>query len=119
MKFMRESDTVPTDNLTLKIMNYCNDTKFSSEGELIGDPTETALIKFGLKHAFDVREALKQEPRVAEPPFDSERKLMTTYHQLADGRFLVATKGAPDELLKRCISYDVNGDIRQMDDDRP
>lgn len=111
-----ESDTVPTDNLTLKIMNYCNDTKFSSEGELIGDPTETALIKFGLKHAFDVCEALKQEPRVAELPFDSERKLMTTYHQLADGRFLVATKGAPDELLKRCISYDVNGDIRQMDD---
>ncbi|MGX7030672.1 cation-translocating P-type ATPase [Vagococcus zengguangii] len=107
---------MPADNMTLKVMNYCNDTKFSAEGTLIGDPTETALVKYGLNKGFDVREFVANEPRVAEVPFDSDRKLMSTIHQLADGRYLVATKGAPDELLKRTVSYDVNGEIKPMDE---
>lgn len=114
-KVQPSADNISADDMTLKVMNYCNDTKFSSEGTLIGDPTETALVQYGLDKTFDVRQALEQEPRVAEVPFDSERKLMSTIHQLKDGRYLVATKGAPDELLKRVISYDVNGEIRPMD----
>ncbi|QIL46082.1 cation-translocating P-type ATPase [Vagococcus coleopterorum] len=103
-------------NKTLKIMNYCNDTKFSSEGELIGDPTETALVQFGLDKGFDVREKVVSEPRVAELPFDSVRKLMTTVHELPDGRFAITTKGAPDELLKRCAFYDLDDKIVPMDE---
>ncbi|WEG73233.1 cation-translocating P-type ATPase [Vagococcus intermedius] len=105
---------ISADNMTLKVMNFCNDTQFSAEGDLIGDPTETALVKFGLKKEYDVRQHLAEEPRIAELPFDSERKLMTTVHELKDGRFMIATKGAPDELLKRCAFYDVNGQKLSM-----
>lgn len=110
------TDDISNNNLTLKIMNYCNDTKFSAENSLIGDPTETALVKFGLVKGYDVRANLAAEPRIAEAPFDSTRKLMSTIHELADGRFLIATKGAPDELLKRCVSYDVNGETLVIDE---
>lgn len=102
------------ENMTLKIMTYCNDTKFSAEGSLIGDPTETALVQYGLNKQFDVQAKLAEEPRVAEVPFDSERKLMSTIHELANGQYLVAVKGAPDELLKRCHSFDVDGNVAAM-----
>ena len=82
-------------------MNFANDTKVDPSGKLIGDPTETALVQFGLDHNFDVREVLKDEPRVAELPFDSDRKLMSTIHKEADGSYFIAVKGAPDQLLKR------------------
>src|SRR5699024_10719576 len=80
--------TIPADDKTLRIMNFANDTKIDPEGNLIGDPTETALVQFGLDHDFDVRDVLKNEPRVAELPFDSDRKLMSTIHEEADGRYL-------------------------------
>lgn len=110
------ADTTMSDSKTLKIMNYCNDTKFSSEGNLIGDPTETALVQFGLDKGFDVREKLEDEPRVEELPFDSVRKLMTTVHKIDNGRFMITTKGAPDELLKRCENYDLDGNVLSLDD---
>lgn len=105
---------VGNDDLAVKIMSFCNDTKRSDTGELLGDPTETALIQFAEDKGFNVQQALKEEPRVAEVPFDSERKLMTTVHQLPNGQFLVAVKGAPDELLKRCVSYHENGEAHAM-----
>ncbi len=107
-------ENLPLDNQTLKIMTYCNDTKISDDNTLIGDPTETALVKFGMDRGFDVVKALAAEPRMAEIPFDSDRKLMTTVHKQNDGKFLIAVKGAPDELLKRCSFYDVNGEIKPM-----
>ena len=103
-------------NTTLRIMNFANDTKVDPSGKLIGDPTETALVQFGLDQNFDVRDALVNEPRVAELPFDSTRKLMSTIHQQADGRFLVAVKGAPDQLLKRVTQIEDNGTIRPITD---
>lgn len=109
--------TLPADNLTLKIMNLANDTKIKADGEMIGDPTETALIAYGRDKDFDIKAALAAEPRVAEVPFDSERKLMTTVHQQVDGQFLMTTKGAPDELLKRVTHYiDAQGVVQPMDD---
>lgn len=101
-------------NSTLRVMNFANDTKVDPTGKLIGDPTETALVQFGLDHDFDVREALVDEPRVAELPFDSTRKLMSTIHQQAEGKFLVAVKGAPDQLLKRVTQIEDNGSIRPI-----
>ncbi|MDR0297142.1 MAG: cation-translocating P-type ATPase [Streptococcaceae bacterium] len=86
---------------TLQIMSFANDTKIAADGALIGDPTETALVAYSLAQGFDLSQALTDFPRVAELPFDSGRKLMTTVHQLPDGQFLVATKGAPDRLYEK------------------
>ncbi|MTQ89143.1 cation-translocating P-type ATPase [Streptococcus salivarius] len=105
------------DNTTLRIMNFANDTKVDPDGKLIGDPTETALVQFGLDHNFDVRDVLKSEPRVAELPFDSDRKLMSTIHKEADGTYFVAVKGAPDQLLKRVTRIEINGEVRPITDE--
>ncbi|SUN47105.1 cation transporting ATPase [Streptococcus equi subsp. equi] len=108
------SADIAFDNNTLRVMNFANDTKVDPAGKLIGDPTETALVQFGLDHRFDVREALVSEPRVAELPFDSDRKLMSTIHKQADGRYFIAVKGAPDQLLKRVTQIEENGEIRPI-----
>lgn len=114
---LQSADTeLGADNTTLRIMNFANDTKVDPDGKLIGDPTETALVQFGLDHNFDVRDVLKSEPRVAELPFDSDRKLMSTIHKEADGSYFVAVKGAPDQLLKRVTRIEINGDIRPITD---
>ena len=105
------------DNTTLRIMNFANDTKVDPDGKLIGDPTETTLVQFGLDHNFDVRDVLKSEPRVAELPFDSDRKLMSTIHKEADGTYFVAVKGAPDQLLKRVTRIEINGEVRPITDE--
>ena len=105
---------IAADNNTLRVMNFANDTKIDPNGKLIGDPTETALVQFGLDHSFDIREVLKNEPRVAELPFDSDRKLMSTIHKEADGKYFVAVKGAPDQLLKRVTRIEENGQVRDI-----
>ncbi|HEP1613516.1 TPA: cation-translocating P-type ATPase [Streptococcus pyogenes] len=110
------SADIAFDNTTLRVMNFANDTKVDPSGKLIGDPTETALVQFGLDHNFDVREAMVAEPRVAELPFDSDRKLMSTIHKQADGKYFIAVKGAPDQLLKRVTQIEENGQIRPITD---
>ena len=111
------STELGADNTTLRIMNFANDTKVAPDGKLIGDPTETALVQFGLDHNFDVRDVLKSEPRVAELPFDSDRKLMSTIHKEVDGTYFVAVKGAPDQLLKRVTRIEINGEVRPITDE--
>lgn len=114
---LQSADTeLGADNTILRIMNFANDTKVDPDGKLIGDPTETALVQFGLDHNFDVRDVLKLEPRVAELPFDSDRKLMSTIHKETDGSYFVAVKGAPDQLLKRVTRIEINGEIRPITD---
>lgn len=110
------NDDLALDNMALRVMNFANDTKVDRKGKLIGDPTETALVQYGLDHNFDVTEVLKSEPRVGELPFDSDRKLMSTIHKLADGKFLVAVKGAPDQLLKRVTHIEDADGVREITD---
>lgn len=110
------TEDIPLDNMALKVMNFANDTKFGEEGNLIGDPTETALVQFGMDQGFHVRDLVDQEPRVADLPFDSDRKLMSTIHQQEDGRYLVAVKGAPDVLLGRTPKVLLDGQEVPMDD---
>ncbi len=110
------TEDIPLDNMALKVMNFANDTKFGEEGNLIGDPTETALVQFGMDQGFHVRDLVDQEPRVADLPFDSDRKLMSTIHQQEDGRYLVAVKGAPDVLLGRTAKVLLDGQEVPMDD---
>lgn len=92
------------DNLAIKIMTLANDTKITDNNSLLGDPTETALIQYALDSKWNVVDYLANNKRVQEVPFDSDRKLMSTVHQQADGKYFVAVKGAPDELLKRAVS---------------
>ena len=88
----------------------CNDTKISGDGSLTGDPTETALVDMGFK--LDFAPSIYEEmPRVGEVPFDSDRKLMTTVNEV-NGKYVVYTKGGVDELLARCNSYLLRGEIK-------
>ena len=88
----------------------CNDTKISEDDKLTGDPTETALVDMAFKLDFDPS-VYGMFPRVAEIPFDSDRKLMTTVHE-ENGNYVVYTKGGVDELLANCNSYILEGDIK-------
>lgn len=100
------------DNETKRVIEIgmlCNDTKIAEDGELAGDPTETALVDVGFKLGYDKQILAKQ--RKAELPFDSDRKLMTTVFE-ENGKYLVYTKGAVDELLRRCSNYVINGEIK-------
>ena len=89
----------------------CNDTKIGENGELTGDPTETALVDIALKLGFTPN-IYDEMPRVDEIPFDSDRKLMTTVHE-RNGKYLVFTKGGVDELLNICNSYIEKGEIKE------
>ena len=92
------------------ISMLCNDTKVTSDNSLSGDPTETALVDMGFKIGFEPG-LFEQFPRVEELPFDSERKLMTVVLKEKD-KYLVYTKGGMDELLKKCNSYIIEGEIK-------
>ena len=87
----------------------CNDTKISKDGELTGDPTETALVDMAFKLDFDPS-VYDRVPRIEEIPFDSERKLMTTVNKV-DDKYIIFTKGGIDELLKCCTSYEINNKV--------
>ena len=114
---LQNSDSsIDVDSPVLRSMIYANDTQISGDNTLIGDPTETALIQFALDKKINVSEMLAKEPRVAEIPFDSERKLMSTVNKQSDNQFLIAVKGAPDELLKRCTRYIKNGKVETLDE---
>ena len=80
----------------------CNDTK-EIDGQLVGDPTETALVA-SYKTAYDdYYQVMENYPRSGELAFDSDRKLMTTLHYI-DGKAVLFTKGALDVILDRCNS---------------
>ena len=88
-------------NLLLNALALCNDSRLDASGALIGDPTETALFDLALKKGC-LREGLDQKfPRLAEIPFDSDRKLMTTFHPWEDDQIVSFTKGAVEEIASR------------------
>jgi len=87
--------------LLLLGMALSNDAETGSQGEMQGDPTETALYLLAREAGFDKAVLSPQYPRVMELPFDSQRKRMTTFHR--DGEAYTAfTKGAPESVLARC-----------------
>ena len=98
----------------VKIAVLCNDASINEDGQAIGDPTETALLE--IDPALTKPELEAKLPRVAEIPFDSERKLMTTIHLCPDGSYLVATKGGFDELLSRCTGIRLDAASRPISD---
>ena len=91
----------PIQEPLLRSALLCSDATVDENGE-VGDPTETALVRLGEDHGFDEEAARARWPRLTEIPCDSDRKLMSTVHQMEGGRLMV-TKGAVDVLLDRCI----------------
>ena len=83
-------------------MALCNDAHLNDKNEAEGEPTEAALAAYAWSAGIN-QNLLKQEyVRIGEAPFDSMRKMMSTVHEKADGTVIQFTKGAPDEVLKRC-----------------
>ena len=97
-------------------MTLCNDAVFE-DGGAKGEPTEAALVNFGAAEGIIKSELEKMQPRVAEAPVDSGRKMMSTIHKCGDA-FVQYTKGAPDEVLRRCISYEQDGKILPMTEEK-
>jgi P-type Ca2+ transporter type 2C len=87
--------------LLFRALALSNDASVITPGKEFGDPTEIALLVAAQEMGFDKQALELESPRIAELPFDSERKLMTTMHQEA-GRFIALTKGAPEKVLERC-----------------
>jgi Ca2+-transporting ATPase len=79
-----------------------------------GDPTEGALIVAAAKAGFHQVEMRLENPRIEELPFSSERKLMTTIHQMADGKRMAFMKGAPEVVLGKCTHILANGEMREL-----
>ncbi len=83
-------------------MCLCTDAEFDEEAKTaVGEPTECALVNYAHTLSLNKNELKKTEPRVGEAPFDSMRKMMSTVHTTQNG-FIQYTKGAPDEIIKRC-----------------
>lgn len=88
------------ENILISAAALCNDTAVV-EGQTFGDPTETALVDYYRVNKIGYEELLMKNPRIAELPFDSDRKLMSTLHHI-EGETVMFTKGAPDVILSRC-----------------
>ena len=96
------------ENLLASAMALCSDAELNADGSVTGEPTEAALVAYAAKLGLK-KTALKTEfPRIGEAPFDSMRKMMSTLHK-AGGRVVQYTKGAPDEVLRRCTRYIKDG----------
>lgn len=94
----------------------CNDATYNPEKEtIIGDPTEGAMVVLAHKLSMEKEAWESKCPRIQEIPFDSDRKLMSTYHEI-DGKIVMYTKGAPDELLRRCVSIELDGQVEELSD---
>ncbi len=91
-------------------MSMCSDAEFDREAKTaVGEPTECALVNYAEKLGYDKNDQKLQYVRVGEVPFDSMRKMMSTVHKTGDGSLVQFTKGAPDEVLKRCTTALVGG----------
>jgi Ca2+-transporting ATPase len=95
-------DYTPDITLLATAMALCTDAELGEDGSVTGEPTEAALVAWAAKMGL-VKDQLRiDSPRIGEAPFDSLRKMMSTVHLHADGSVVQYTKGAPDEILKRC-----------------
>lgn len=96
--------------IMLRYAALCNNTQLT-ESNLIGEPTEKALVQAALNVGINKNELDEEMQRIMEIPFDSKRKLMSTVHKKNDGKYISITKGAPDILLYKCTHYYDKGDI--------
>lgn len=83
----------------LEICLLCNDARYGGDGNLIGDPTEGALLDLGRSFGLEKKNLEDEKPRLGEITFDSARKMMTTLHRKERGSYIAMVKGAPEVVL--------------------
>lgn len=98
-------------DLLLHAFALNNDATVGGDNVINGDSTEVALMQVAQEHGF----VADTWPRVGEIPFDSKRKMMTTFHPY-NGKIISFTKGAPDEILRHCTNVDYPAMLQQVDD---
>ncbi len=117
-----DPQSVPEIALALKVGLLCNDARFSLQENgdplPIGDPTEIALLVAAEKAGFNHQKLDETLPRVGEFPFDFNLRTMTTFHGVADGRQLIAVKGAPRQILDLCAAQLVDGKVVPLTEER-
>jgi Ca2+-transporting ATPase len=99
-----------------RAMALCSDAELGENNEAVGEPTECALVNYANKIGLPKTKLKQDYPRIGEAPFDSMRKMMSTVHKSADGSIIQYTKGAPDEILKRCTHYLLDGQETELDE---
>ena len=103
--------------LLMTIASLCNDANLTIEGEeykITGDPTEGAMLTFSEKWNINQENLNEKHPRIEEIPFDSTRKMMTTFHEM-DGKYYAFTKGAPDVIMSNSSQILENGEMVDFD----
>jgi Ca2+-transporting ATPase len=111
-KDIDSSNSLHKDLMRLSIL--CNDST-NIDGQEIGDPTETAMINLSDSLGVPAQRVRNAYPRLSELPFDSDRKMMSTFHLLKDG-YTMITKGAVDVLIKRAKYIRKNGQVLPITD---
>lgn len=92
----------PDEELLATAMGLCNDSQINGDGKtVIGEPTEAALVEYGISAGLPKTALEAKQPRIGEVPFDSGRKMMSTVHD-KDGQIIQYTKGGLDEILRNC-----------------
>ncbi len=104
------------EKLLAKAMALCCDAEIDANGKVTGEPTEAALVAYANSLGMHKNDLIATTPRIGEAPFDSGRKMMSTVHK-EDGNFVQYTKGAPDEILKKCTHALVGGKVVPMTDE--
>lgn len=114
-------DENPTLNTMISIAGLTNDAKITNENgnyDVMGDPTEGALVTMGAKVGRTKDELNEEYPRVEEIPFDSDRKMMTTFHEnFIDNKIVSFTKGAPDIIIDYCDRILLDGEVVEFTDE--
>jgi Ca2+-transporting ATPase len=117
---IENKDITPDEQLLelLKISSLCNDSALEKDENtgkwtVKGDPTEGALIVAAAKAGLSKQELDKQEPRISEIPFSSERKRMTTIHS-PDSKKIAYMKGAPEIIIEKCTHIMLNGKVQKL-----
>ena len=106
--------------LLMTIASLCNDANLIRDGEeykITGDPTEGAMLTFAEKWNINQEDLNEKHPRIQEIPFDSTRKMMTTFHEL-DGKYYAMTKGAPDIIMKNSSNILIDGNLIEFSDEK-
>ena len=106
----------PNEEQLATAMALCTNAEVDENGKGTGEPDEVALINYASTLNLPKADLVEKYPRVGEVPFDSGRKMMSTVHKQGAG-FVQFTKGAPDEILKKCTHADINGEIFEMNDE--
>ena len=105
------------EELLASAMALCCDARIEAgDDAATGEPTECALVNYAHKIGIEKSDVEAKMPRISEVPFDSGRKMMSTLHKNAEGKIIQYTKGAPDEVLKKCTKIIQNGKIRDITD---